>query len=368
MEIGPYLKLMVEQGGSDMFFSVGARPNVKIEGKTVPVGKQALDSQTLHRLANDIMDDEQKQFFEEKLELNLGFNLEQIGRFRANLYRQRGEVAIVLRHIKDQVPSLVDLGMPAILGEMILERRGLIFVVGATGSGKSTTLAAMLDHRNQKESGHILTVEDPIEFVHPHKKSVVDQREVGIDTLSYGEALKNALREAPDLIMIGEIRDADTMQHALHFAETGHLCLTSLHATNASQAVERIINFFPEDARDRLLQDLSLHLTAILAQRLIPGLEGKRVAAVEIMPKTPHIVELIERGQIGDLKDFLGEHKDERIQTFDQAVYNLYKEGHISPREAVRNADSQHNVRMKIEFEAPGTFNTLKETDLSIYE
>jgi len=245
MEIGPYLKLMVEQGGSDMFFSVGARPNVKIEGKTVPVGKQALDSQTLHRLANDIMDDEQKQFFEEKLELNLGFNLEQIGRFRANLYRQRGEVAIVLRHIKDQVPSLVDLGMPAILGEMILERRGLIFVVGATGSGKSTTLAAMLDHRNQKESGHILTVEDPIEFVHPHKKSVVDQREVGIDTLSYGEALKNALREAPDLIMIGEIRDADTMQHALHFAETGHLCLTSLHATNASQAVERYYQLFP---------------------------------------------------------------------------------------------------------------------------
>ena len=275
---------------------------------------------------------------------------------------------MVIRHIKDQVPSLTELGMPAIFEEMILAKRGLIFVVGATGSGKSTTLAALLDHRNRNATGHILTIEDPIEFIHPHKKSVVDQREVGIDTLSYGGALKNALREAPDLIMIGEIRDVDTMQHAVHFAETGHLCLTSLHANNASQAIERIINFFSEDARNRLLQDLSLHLTAILAQRLVPGVEGKRIAAVEVMPKTPYISDLIEKGQIGDLRDFMAEHKDERIQTFDQAVYDLYKAGRITPREAVRYADSQHNVRMRIEFESPGTFNTLKETDLSIYE
>ncbi len=368
MEIAPYLKLMVDKGGSDMFFSVGTRPNVKIEGKTVPVGKDNLDSAALQRLAGSLMDGDQKNQFEEKLELNLGFTLPRIGRFRANFYRQRGEVAIVIRHIKDQVPSLEALGMPEILGDLILDKRGLIFVVGATGSGKSTTLAAMLDHRNRNETGHILTVEDPIEFVHPHKKSVVDQREVGIDTLSYGEALKNALREAPDLIMIGEIRDVNTMQHAVHFAETGHLCLSSLHASNANQAIERIINFFPEAARDRLLQDLSLHLTAIIAQRLIPGIDGKRIAAVEVMPKTPHISDLIERGQIGDLKDFMAEQRDDRIQTFDMAVYELYKTGRITPREAVRYADSQHNVRMKIEFEAPGTFSTLKETDLSIYE
>jgi len=368
MDIAPFLKLMVEKGGSDMFFSVGANPNVKIEGKTVPVGKHTLDSGTLQRLADSIMDAEQKNTFREKLELNLGFTLPDIGRFRANFYYQRGEVAMVLRHIKDQVPSLRALGMPAMLEDLILGKRGLIFVVGATGSGKSTTLAAMLDHRNQNETGHILTIEDPIEFVHPHKQSVVDQREVGIDTLSYGQALKNALREAPDLIMIGEVRDVETMQHAVHFAETGHLCLTSLHASNTSQAIERIINFFPEDSRNRLLQDLSLHLSAIVAQRLVPGVNGKRVAAVEVMPKTPHVSELIERGQIGDLKDFLDEHKDDRIQTFDQSLYELYKAGRITPREAVHYADSQHNVRMKIEFEAPGTFSTLKEADLSIYE
>jgi twitching motility protein PilU len=368
MDITPFLKIMVEHGGSDMFFSVGARANVKIEGKTVPVGNEPLDSQTLKGLAYAIMDEEQKQIFDSTLELNMGFTLPDVGRFRANLYHQRGDVAMVIRHISDVIPSMEELGLPAILNTLILEKRGLVLVVGATGSGKSTTLASMIDHRNTSTTGHILTVEDPIEFIHQHKKSVVDQREVGIDTLSYTAALKNALREAPDVIMIGEVRDSQTMQHAIHYSETGHLCLATLHASNANQTLERIINFFPEEARDRALQDLALHTKAIISQRLVRGTDGKRVAAVEVLLNSPHIADLIEKGRIGEIKDFMDQGTVEGIQTFDNALYDLYKAGRINAREAVRNADSQHNVRMRIEFENPGTFQQFDTPDLTIGE
>ncbi len=244
MELLPYLRLMVEKGGTDMFFSVGTRPHVNIEGQTVPMGDKKLDAPSLTRLVYSVMDDDQRSTFDTTLELNMGFTMEGCGRFRANIYRQRGDIAMVVRYIKDQIPTIEELGLPLVLQKLVMEKHGLVLVVGATGSGKSTTLASMLDYRNTLRHGHILTVEDPIEFVYKHKKSVVDQREVGINTLSYGAALKNALREAPDVIVIGEIRDQDTMQYAIHYAETGHLCLSTLHANNANQALERIINFF----------------------------------------------------------------------------------------------------------------------------
>jgi len=365
-QITPYLKLMVEKGGSDLFLSVGARPQLKVEGKAVPIGHTHLDPDALKGLAASILDAEQQREFETSLELNTGFSAEGIGRFRANLYRQRGQIAIVLRHIKQTIPSIEALGLPSILSELVLKERGLLLVVGATGSGKSTTLAAMLDYRNQHCSGHILTIEDPIEFLHQHKRSVVDQREVGIDTLSYGAALKNALRESPDVIMIGEVRDADTMQHALHFSETGHLCLATLHASNANQALERVINFFPEDARDRALQDLALHLQAIVSQRLVRRRDAKRIAAVEVLINSPTIADYIENARIGDLKQFMEQQTVEGIQTFDQCLYALYEANQIDAKEAVRNADSQHNVRLRIEFAHPGTFATTEAPDLSI--
>jgi len=368
VELNPYLQLMVDQGGSDMFFSVGARPEVKVEGRTLPVGKDAATPEIMQRFLEQALDDDQRAQFARDLELNCGLSVSGIGRFRLYVYRQRGQVAMVVRHVKHRIPSIEELSLPSMLEDLIMEKRGLVLVVGATGSGKSTTLAAMLDHRNQHATGHILTVEDPIEFVHPHKRSVVDQREVGIDTLSYGDALKNALRGAPDLIMIGEVRDAETMQHAVRFAETGHLCLATLHATNARQAVERAANFFPEEAKNRLLQDLSLNLKAIVAQRLIPGIGGKRVAAVEVMRNTPHIAELIEKGRITEIQEIMAKHTEKGVVTFDQSVFALWEAGRISPREALRYADSQHEVRMRIEFAKPGTFSEIDPENLSIQD
>jgi twitching motility protein PilU len=371
MQIEPYLKLMVEKGGSDIFFSVGAVPHLKVEGNTVPVGSEALDANAMETMANSIMSDLDRQEFESNLELNFGFSLEDGSRFRANVFKSHGQIAMVLRHIKDTVPTVEELGLPSILNELIMEKRGLILVVGASGAGKSTTLASMIDYRNTNRPGHILAIEDPIEFMHVHKKSVVDQREVGIDTLSYSNALKNALREAPDVIMIGEIRDSETMQHAVHYAETGHLCITTLHASNARQALERVINFFPKDAHNRLLQDLSAHLKAIISQRLVRGLAHKRVAAYEVMPASPFIKDLIENGKISELPDYMERQIMDRVKgfySFDQTLIDLYKAGKISAHEAVRNADSQHNVHMKIEFETPGALDDVEEVDLSIGE
>ena len=368
MELNPYLQLMVDQGGSDMFFSVGARPEVKVEGRTLPVGREPATPEIMEQFVEQALDEAQRAQFARDLELNCGLSVRGIGRFRLYVYRQRGAIAMVVRHVKDRIPSIRELSLPSTLEELIMEKRGLVLVVGATGCGKSTTLAAMLDYRNQHSTGHILTVEDPIEFVHPHKRSVVDQREVGIDTLSYADALKNALRGAPDLIMIGEVRDAETMQHAVRFSETGHLCLATLHATNARQAVERAVNFFPEEAKNRLLQDLSLNLKAVIAQRLVPGAGGRRVAAVEVMRNPPHIAELIEKGRIVEIQEIMAKQTEKGVVTFDQSVFELWQAGRISPREAVRFADSQHEVRMRIEFAKPGTFSNVDPADLSIQD
>jgi twitching motility protein PilU len=366
MDITAYLKVMVDHEASDLFFSVGAPVNIKIEGYTKNIGDNPLSSQDVRTLAYSIMNDEQVSTFEGDLELNMAISVNELGRFRVNVYRQRGETAMVIRYIKDKIPSIESLGLPGILEKLIMEKQGLILVVGATGSGKSTTLASMINYRNENKHGHILTIEDPIEFVHEHKKSVVDQREVGLDTRSYGEALKNALREAPDVIVIGEIRDRETMRHAIHFAETGHICLSTLHANNANQTLERVINFFPDTAHHGLLMDLSQHLKAIISQRLIPGVDSKRVAAVEIMLNTPFISELIEEARIDGIKDAMAQAELDGMQTFDQALYKLFKQSKISMEDALRNADSHNNLRLRLRLENPEEFEDTE--DLQIKE
>jgi twitching motility protein PilU len=346
---------MVEKEGSDLYFSAGAPVNLSIQGTTYPIGKHVLGGLEVRELVYSILNDEQKAQFEREFELNMALGFGELGRFRINVFRQRGEVAMVARYIKSNIPSLESLGLPPILKDLIMEKMGLILVVGATGSGKSTTLAAMIDYRNTHTTGHILTIEDPIEFVHEHKKSVVDQREVGLDTKSYGEALKNALREAPHVIVVGEIRDHDTMQHAIHYAETGHVCLSTLHANNANQTIERIVTFFPDSARQGLLMDLSQHLRAIISQRLVKGVDGKRVPAVEILLNSPFIAELIAEGRVGEIKEAMAQAAPDGMQTFDQSLYKLYEEGRISAEAALQNADSRNNLRLKMRLEhAPG--------------
>jgi twitching motility protein PilU len=366
MEITNYLKLMVDHNASDLFFSVGTPVNIKIEGHTKNIGSEPLSSQDVRTLAYSIMNDDQVASFEGNLELNMAISISDLGRFRVNVYRQRGETAMVIRYIKNKIPSIESLGLPIILEKLIMEKQGLILVVGATGSGKSTTLASMINYRNENKHGHILTIEDPIEFVHTHKKSVVDQREVGLDTRSYEEALKNALREAPDVIVIGEIRDRETMRHAIHFAETGHVCLSTLHANNANQTMERIINFFPDTAHHGLLMDLSQHLRAIISQRLIHGLDDKRVPAVEIMLNTPYISELIEEARIDEIKDAMQKAEFDGMQTFDQSLYKLFKDSKISIEDALRNADSHNNLRLRLKLENPSEFTA--DEDLEITE
>ena len=364
MDISAYLQLMVEKDASDLFFSAGAPVNIKLQGETRAIGTQPLSAADVHDVAWSIMNDDQIAAFERDLELNMAISVAKLGRFRVNVYRQRGETAMVIRYIKSKIPSIEDLGLPETLKQLIMEKQGLILVVGATGSGKSTTLASMIDYRNENRSGHILTIEDPIEFVHQHRKSVVDQREVGLDTHSYPEALKNALREAPDVIVIGEIRDRETMRHALHYAETGHVCLSTLHANNANQTLERIINFFPDTAHHALLLDLAQHLRAIISQRLIPGVDGKRVPAVEILLNTPFISELIEKSRINEIKDAMEQGKFAGMQTFDQALYHLFKAGKITVEEALRHADSRNNLRLKLRLEDPGQFKSSEKLEI----
>lgn len=369
MELLPYLKVMVDKNGSDLFFSVGARPNVKVEGNTIPIGSEAVDSETMQKLAYSLLDDDEIEEFESDMELNIGFNREGIGRFRANLYQSRGEISMVIRYIKGTIPDMPSLGLPPILSKLIMEKRGLILIVGATGSGKSTTLASMIDYRNQNLAGHILTIEDPIEFVHEHKKAVVDQREIGTDTLSYDAALMNALREAPDVIVIGEVRDEQVMRRAIQYAETGHLCISTLHASNAHQALERILNFFAEDERNRVLQDLAYHLKAIISQRLVRGESERRVPVIEVMLNSAHIADLIEQGKINEIREVMEKQVEDGIEgvsTFDKSILQLWRDGKISASEAVRNADSQHNVHMKIEFEKPGSLDDAEEVDLTL--
>jgi len=348
VDIVPYLKLMVQKNGSDLFFSTGAPPNLKAEGETRPIGATPLQPGHVRKLAYGIMSDDQIKEFESTLECNLAISIAKLGRFRVNVFKQRGDAAMVIRYIKGVIPPVEKLNLPTILKDLIMEPRGLILVVGSTGSGKSTTLAAMIEHRNQHKAGHILTIEDPIEYLYTHKKSVVDQREVGIDTLSYTNALKNAMREAPDVILIGEIRDMSTMQHAVAYAETGHLCLSTLHANNANQALDRIVNFFPDNAQKQLYMDLSLNLKAVISQRLVKGKDGQRLPAVEIMLLSTYISELIQKGDIHAIKEVMEQGTERGMQTFDQSLYNLFKEGKITLEEALNNADSRNNLSLRI--------------------
>jgi len=361
MDITPYLHLMIEKSASDLFFSTGAPVNVKIEGISRPVDKNMLAPGAVKKLAYSIMTDDQIAEFEETMEMNLAISARNMGRFRVNVYRQRGEVAMVVRYIKGIIPTLEELCLPAVLKSLVMEPRGLIVVVGATGSGKSTTLASMVDFRNANKTGHIVTIEDPIEFIHRHKMSIVDQREIGLDTLSYSNALKNALREAPDVILVGEVRDREAMQHALMLSETGHLCLTTLHASNANQALDRILNFFPEAAHQQLLLDLSFNMRAIISQRLVVSTDGSRSPAVEVLLNSPYISELIQKGEIDSIREAMEQSGEQGMQTFDQALYALYKAGRIGLKEALDNADSRNNLGLRIRLSEGG-----KESPLDI--
>ena len=348
MRIHPWLKLLAERKGSDLYLATGAPPCAKFEGELKSIGSETLAPGEIAEIANELMDETQREEFARDLEMNLAISLPGVGRFRVNIFRQRNEVSIVARFIVMDIPQWQDLGLPEILTDLIMRKRGLILFVGATGSGKSTSLAAMIDYRNSNTSGHIVTIEDPVEFVHRHKKSIVNQREVGVDTRNWHNALKNTLRQAPDVILIGEIRDRETMEHAISFAETGHLCISTLHANNANQALDRIINFFPEEKRQQLLMDLSLNLQAFVSQRLIPNKRGGRSAAVEVMLGSPTIKELILRGDIGGLKEIMEKSKDRGMKTFDMALFDLCSAGEITEEEALRNADSQNNLRLKL--------------------
>ena len=361
MELATFLKLLAHKNGSDLFFSAGARPHMKIQGTALPMGKSPVTGAEILEMAHSVMDENQKQEFEQTWECNLATGVRGVGRFRVNLFRQRGQTAMVIRYINDRIPTIEELRLPPILKDLVQKKRGLVLVVGATGSGKSTSLASMIGYRNENLPGHILTIEDPIEFMHQHKRSIVNQREVGLDTQSYGAALKNAMREAPDVILIGEIRDMATMQHALAYAETGHLCLSTLHANNANQALDRIINFFPEAAHQQIRMDLSLNLQAVISQRLIPGKQGGMVAAVEVMLLSRYISELILKGEVKGLKDAMEETGMAGMQTFDQALYKLYNDGQISLEQALTNADSHNDLSLRIRMNAGVQGGTVQE-------
>ncbi len=348
MDILAYLKLMADKHASDLFLCTGTEPQLKIQGVIRPIGSKKMLPGETAKLANALMTEQQRAEFASVMEMNFAIPLKDVGRFRVNVFRQRGEVSIVIRYIKGSIPKFDQLNLPDVLGKLVTEKHGLILVVGAPGSGKSTTVAAMIDHRNQTTKSHILTIEDPLEFIHAHAQSIVQQREIGMDTLSYENALKNALREAPDVILIGEIRDVETMKHAISYAETGQLCLAILHANNAHQALDRIIGFFPESARQQLLTDLSLNLRAIVSQRLLPSIQGGMVPAVEVMLSSPFIVELISTGEIAGIKDAMKTSSVAGTITFDQALLQLFYQGKISMEEALRNADSKNDVSLDI--------------------
>jgi twitching motility protein PilU len=346
----PYLKIMVDKQASDLYFISGAAPNMKVQGKTSAIAKNSFRPGQVEKLAYSLLIDEQVRDFEINRELNLGFTLKDVGRFRVNIFVQRSEVSMVIRYIKWNIPTIDELGLPQILKSIVMNNNGLVLVVGSTGSGKSTTLASMIDHRNKQEGGHILTIEDPIEFVFRHNKAIISQREVGIDTLTYQNALREALREAPEVIMIGEARDAETMKAAINFADTGHLCLTTLHAVNSNQAMDRMMNMFPSDMRDQLLMDLSLNLRAVISQRLVPGMHGKLACAVEIMVNSPYISELLREGRFNDIKEIMEKGDTSGMQTFDESLYDLYKSDVISIKSALAYADSSTNLEWKINF------------------
>ena len=354
MDFEDCLKTMAREGGSDLYLTTGAPPSAKFNGELRPLSSDALPPGRTKELANQLMDDQQRREFDEKLEMNLAVSLSGIGRFRVNIFKQRNEVGMVVRYIVVDIPSMNALGLPRIASDLICQKRGLLLVVGATGSGKSTSLASLIDHRNSTMGGHIVTIEDPVEFIHRHKKSIVNQRELGVDTRSWDNALKNTLRQAPDVIYIGEIRDRATMEYAMSFAETGHLCVSTLHANNANQALERIINFFPEERHAQLLMDLSLNLIGVLSQRLIVSSAGARCAAIEVLLASPLVKDLILQGDILSLKEVMEKSVDQGMKTFDQALLGLFHAGEISEEEALRNADSANNLRLKIKLANDG--------------
>ncbi len=349
MKIIEWLKILSAENGSDLFLSTGAPPCAKFQGELRPVSSDILQPGEIKEIAYEIMDQVQRAAFEQDLEMNLALSVSGYGRFRINIFLQRNEVGIVARNIVAEIPSWQDLRLPPILTELIMRKHGLVLFTGETGSGKSTSLAALIDHRNTNSSSHIVTIEDPVEFVHTHKKSIVNQREVGVDTRNWHNALKNTIRQAPDVILIGEIRDRETMEHALSFAQTGHLCLSTLPAKNTSQALERIVNFFPEDRRPQLLADLSMSMQCVVSQRLIPTMTDDRCAAFEILLNNPMIAQLILRGEFEGIKEMMKTSESNGMKTFDTALFELYQEGLIDEEEAIRNADSQNNVRLKIQ-------------------
>ena len=363
MKVTPYLKILAKKDGSDLYFSTGARPSAKFNGVLTPLGKDAAPPGWVDSLAQEIMNDKQKQEFIQKPEMNLALSLSGVGRFRVNIFKQRNEVAMVIRNIVTEIPKIGDLGLPEVLQKVIMYKRGLILFVGGTGSGKSTSLAALIDHRNTNSKGHIITIEDPVEYIHQHKGCIINQREVGVDTDSFADALKNTLRQAPDVILIGEIRDRETMEHALAFAETGHLAISTLHANNANQALDRIINFFPEERHKQLLSDLSINLQAFVSQRLIPTVDGKRCAAIEILLNSGRVADLILKGAVMEIKEVMEKSEAMGMQTFDTALYHLYINGKISLEEALKNADAENNLRLRIELGKKGDTGSADSED-----
>jgi len=366
MEFIDYLKILVTKDGSDLYLATGAPPAAKFHGKLRALEKEPMQPGQVKEIAYGVMDQDQIAEFESKPEMNLAISESGVGRFRINIFKQRNEVSMVCRNIKTDIPKVDTLGLPEILTRVIMEKRGLVLFVGGTGSGKSTSLAALIDYRNSNASGHIITIEDPIEFVHPHKKSIINQREVGVDTDCYEDALKNTLRQAPDVILIGEIRDQETMEHAMAFAETGHLCISTLHANNANQALDRIINFFPEERRPQLLLDLSLNLKAFVSQRLVPTTDGKRVAAIEILLGTSTIEELIKRGDISGIKSVMEKSETIGMRTFDSALFQLLQAGTITHDEAIKNADSPNNLKLRIKLSKSQTEAESSASGLSL--
>ncbi len=363
MEIKDLLRIMVDREASDVYLTVASPPMYRIEGVVQPIGDLKFNPTDLEALAQSVMSEGQWQQFSlnHEMDLVIVFSIPDLSRFRVNVLRQRGSVAMVIRRIKFDIRSIDELALPTVLKDLAIKKTGLVLVVGATGSGKSTTLAAMIDYRNSYGPGHIISVEDPIEFVHRHKKCIVTQRELGFDTHSFAEALKHGVRQAPDVILIGEIRDRESMEAAITFADTGHLCLGTLHSTNANQSFERILNFFPADRHNQILMHLSLNLRGIVAQRLIPAPDGKRVPAIEVLVDTPRIKDLIKRGEIDTVKEAMEQGTYEGCQSFDQALFKLYKDGSISAEQALMNADIANNLRLKIKLEGLNEEDSLKK-------
>jgi twitching motility protein PilU len=357
LDISKLLSLMIEHDASDLYLTVDSPPMYRINGSVRPAGNRLLEQSDAETLANSIMSDKQQREFLETNEMNLGLYYNALGRFRVNIFRQRNCIGMVIRQIKSNIPTIDDLGLPQVLKDIALTKRGLVLVVGATGSGKSTSLASMIDYRNANTAGHIVTIEDPIEFVHAHKKSIVTQREIGMDTASLSVALKNSLRQAPDVILIGEIRDTETMEAAIAFAETGHLCLATLHSNSANQALERVMNFFPPERHAQIYMQLSLNLRSIISQRLVRAVDGNRSAAIEILLDSPRVKDLINKAQIGELKEAMEKSTNVGMQTFDQHLYDLYKAGKISLEEALKNADSANNLRLRVKLSEEGGFD-----------